>query len=208
MFANRRAAGELLADRLSNEVQPIILGIARGGVIVAAAVASALFAPLDIVVIRKVGHPLQPELALGAVSASGESAVTPYAVEFAPEMLQPLFSAQAERARELELRLRGGEPPLEVRGAMVVLVDDGIATSATMACAIAHARSAGAQRVVCAAPVAPVDSIAQLATQCDSVVVLLRSLDRDFAVGRYYLDFREVDDEQVADALTRGARPR
>jgi putative phosphoribosyl transferase len=207
VFANRRAAGELLADRLASEAHPTILGIARGGVIVAEAVAASLGAPLDVVVIRKVGHPLQPELALGAVCASGESEVTPYAVEFSPEMLKPLFAMRAERARDLETRLRGGNPPLDVRGATVVLVDDGIATSATMACAIAHAHSAGAQRVVCAAPVAPVDSIGQLAARCDAVIVLLRSLDRDFAVGRYYLDFREVEDWEVAQALARSARP-
>jgi len=206
VFQNRRAAGELLAQRLRTEAQPIVLGIARGGVIVAEAVAGVLAAPLDIVVIRKVGHPLQPELALGAVAASGETAVTVYAYEFSAESLAPLFSEQAERARLLESRLRAGRPPIDIAGNTAILVDDGIATSATMACAIAHARHAGAQRIVCAVPVAPVESLEQLASKCEAIVVLVPSRDRDFAVGRFYADFREVDDRQVSDALARSSK--
>lgn len=204
VFANRRAAGELLAERLRNELSPIVLGIARGGVIVAQAVARALSAPLDIIVIRKVGHPLQPELALGAVSASGEMTVTPYADDFTRDAMRSLFDEKAQVARELEQRLRGGVPPLPLSGATTIVVDDGMATSATMSCAIAHARRAGAKRIVCAAPVAPVDSVNQIAAQCDAVIVLIPSLDREFAVGRYYADFREVDDRQVTDALSVG----
>jgi putative phosphoribosyl transferase len=204
VFANRRAAGELLAERLHTEPHAIVVGIARGGVIVAQAVARTLGAPLDIVVIRKVGHPLQPELALGAVSASGEMTVTPYADDFTHDAMQSLFDEKAEAARILEDSLRGGVSPLSLEDATTLIVDDGMATSATMACAIAHARRAGAKRIVCAAPVAPVDSISQIAALCDAVVVLVASFDRDFAVGRYYADFREVDDRQVADALAVG----
>ena len=178
-----------------------MLGIARGGVIVAQAVAEALGAPLDVVVIRKVGHPLQPELALGAVSASGESVLTPYASDVGPAALAELLATQARRARELEASLRLGGTPLDVRDRNALIVDDGIATSATMECAVAHVRRAGAARIVCAAPVAPFDSVERLRRLCDAAVILVEARERDFAVGRYYLNFMEVDDERVRGAL-------
>ena len=201
MFADRREAGRSLAGLLSSELDPIVVGIARGGIIVAEAVARTLRAPLDIVVIRKVGHPMQPELALGAVSASGDSVVTPYASEFFHGSLAPLFEAQRARAQALEDVLRARVRALDVADKTVVLVDDGIATSATMECAVAHARRAGAARVVCAAPVAPAESIAYLDTKSDRVVVSIIARERDFAVGRYYRDFREVNDRDVLNAI-------
>ena len=163
--------------------------------------ADELAAPLDVVVIRKVGHPLQPELALGAVSASGESVLTPYASDIPATALAELLATQSRRANELEASLRHGGQPLDVRDRGIVLVDDGIATSATMECAIAHARKAGAARIVCAAPVAPSDSVLRLRRLCDDVWVLIEARERDFAVGRYYLDFSEVDDAHVRSAL-------
>ena len=193
----------MLAELLLAQTDPVVLGIARGGVLVAQAVADALRAPLDVVVVRKIGHPLQPELALGAVSASGETVVTAQAAAQFRGVLEPLVEAQALRARELESALRDGVEPLELRGRTAIVVDDGMATSATMECAIAHARRAGAARVVCAVPVAPVESIAHVRDLSESVVVLVAARERDFAVGRYYRDFREIDDRQVLDALTR-----
>ena len=201
MFADRREAGRSLAGVLRSESHPVVLGIARGGVVVGQAVAQCLASQLDVVVIRKVGHPLQPELALGAVSASGESVVTPYGAEFQHEALAALFEAQAARARALDAALRGGYPQVDIRGRNVVIVDDGIATSATMECAIAHARRAAAKRVVCAAPVAPAESAAHLEALCDRIAVIVVARERDFAVGRYFRDFREVDDRQVLEAL-------
>lgn len=203
MFADRREAGRSLASQLHFEIDPIVLGIARGGVIVAQAIAEELHAPLDVVVVRKVGHPLQPELALGAVCASGESVVTAYAGEYVPGALSALVDEQIARARALEASLRGGFSPLDIGARTVILVDDGIATSATMECAIAHARTAGAARVVCAAPVAPVESAAYLERLCERLVVLVAARERDFAVGRYYRDFREVTDRQVLDVVSR-----
>jgi putative phosphoribosyl transferase len=203
VFADRSEAGRSLAALLRSEVNPVVLGIARGGVIVADAVARVLEAPIDVLVIRKVGHPLQPELALGAVCATGERVVTSYAGELFSGALSQLFEEQAEKARGLEASLRGGVPRIDIRGRTIILVDDGIATSATMECAVEHARNAGAERIVCAAPVAPVESVAHIETLCDAVVVAVLSRDRDFAVGRYYLDFREIDDRQMLEALTR-----
>ena len=184
----------------------MVLGIARGGVIVAAAVAESLGAPLDVVVIRKVGHPLQPELALGAVSASGESVLTPYAADIGRPLLSELIHTQAARAADVESSLRQGSEPMALADRDVIVADDGIATSASMECAIEHARHAGAVRIVCAAPVAPSDSAQRLRALCDAVIVLVEAHERDFAVGRYYMDFSEVDDTTVRRALDRGQR--
>jgi len=179
----------------------VVLGIARGGVIVAKAVADELGTPLDVIVIRKVGHPLQRELALGAVSASGESVVTQYAADLPLEVLTALFEAQAQGARRMETSLRHDAPPLELQGRCAIVVDDGIATSATMECAIAHVRRAEAARVVCAAPVAPLESVEHLRPLCDRIAVVVVAREREFAVGRYYVDFGEVGDAQVLAAL-------
>ena len=205
MFADRAEAGSSLASLLSTESDPLILGIARGGVVVARAVADALGADLDIVVIRKVGHPRQPELALGAVSASGESVVAPYADQYYRGPMASFFAEQVRRAHDLEVRLRGDAPPLPIDGRNVIIVDDGIATSATMECAIAHARRGDAARIVCAAPVAPAESIELISRRCDRVAIVSIARERDFAVGRYYRDFREVADGQVLDAVRRSA---
>lgn len=206
MFADRAGAGRSLASLLSGERDPLVLGIARGGVIVARSVAAALGADLDVVVIRKVGHPRQPELALGAVCASGEAVVAPFATEYYDGPTAPLFAEQIVRARDLEQRLRDGAPAVRIEGRHVVIVDDGVATSASMECAIAHARGAKAARIVCAAPVAPAESVELLRRRCDDVAIGVVARERDFAVGRYYLDFREVDDRRVLETLRAAQR--
>lgn len=185
-----------------------MLGIARGGVLVAAPVARALAAPLDVCVIRKVGHPAQAELAMGAVSASGDVVLTEHARDIPQAQLDALVVATQARARALEAQLRGDRPALDVRGRTVILVDDGIATSATMLCAIETARGRGAARVVSAVPVAPADFLERLRAKADRLVVLEPAREWHFAVGRYYADFGEVSDEEVRAALTgEGGRP-
>ena len=201
MFADRREAGRSLARLLADERDPVVLGVARGGIIVGHTVAMTLGAAFDIVVIRKVGHPLQPELALGAVSADGDAAQAPFASEYFQGALAPLFDAQVARARDLDAALRGSRAQLSLAGRCVIIVDDGIATSATMECAVEHARRGMAARIVCAAPVGPAESIEHLRHICDGVAVVVVARERDFAVGRYYLDFREVDDRRVLDVL-------
>lgn len=178
-----------------------MLGIARGGVIVAAPVAHALAAPLDVCVIRKVGHPAQPELAMGAVSAAGDVVLTEYARDVSAADLQTRIGETRARAQALELRLRGDRAPVDCGGRTVILIDDGIATSATMLCAVAYARNRGAARVVCAVPVAPADYLERFRAVCDRLVVLTPASEWQFAVGRHYLDFREVTDEEVRAAL-------
>jgi putative phosphoribosyl transferase len=200
MFFDRSSAGASLIDYLRSEREPLVLGIARGGVLVAAPVAKALAAPLDVLAIRKVGHPMQPELAIGAVSAAGDRVTTEYAADFSPAELDALFTLQTEKARALEQRLRGQRPQPSPQGGTVIIIDDGIATSATMVCAVAHARRSAA-RVVCAVPVAPHACLEPLKACADRIVVGLVSRDPQFAVGRYYARFGEVSDEAVGEAL-------
>lgn len=202
-FLDRRAAGAQLARVLRPQPDSVILGIARGGVIVAGAVAQALQAPLDVIVIRKVGHPMQPELAIGAVSAYGDAVATEHAAGFAQPVLQSLFNRTRSAAEALEARLRGDTTPLPLRGRPVIIVDDGIATSATMLCAIAAARKLEAKHITCAVPVAPAECAAHLRPHCDELVVLVAARDLPFAVGRYYFSFQEVSDARVRDELAR-----
>lgn len=203
-FLDRRAAGVQLARVLRAQPDVVVLGVARGGVVVAAVVAEALRAPLDVIVIRKVGHPMQPELAIGAVSAHGEAVATEHAAGFAPIVLQSLFNGTRQQAQALEERLRGDSPQIPLVGRSVIIVDDGIATSATMLCAISAARTQGAKHITCAVPVAPADCAANLRPHCDELVVLVASRDLPFAVGRYYFTFQEVTDGRVRDELARG----
>ena len=211
MFADRRSAGAQLAANVSDEHgQVAVLGIARGGVIVAEPIATALRAPLDVIVIRKLGHPLQPELAIGAVSSAGECVLTEYASSFTADEIRQRANELVERAKELEDRLRAtpalpdrSYAPVPIEGVTVILVDDGIATSATILCAISSVRHRGAARVVCAAPVVPAEIVESLRPRCDRLVTLLAANDAQFAVGRFYVNFSEVSDEEVRAALDR-----
>ncbi|MBV8596921.1 MAG: phosphoribosyltransferase [Candidatus Eremiobacteraeota bacterium] len=202
-FLDRRAAGSALARLLRPHPGTIVLGIARGGVVVAGAVAEALRLPLDVVVIRKVGHPMQPELAIGAVASHGQAVATEHAGGLPAATVQSLFARASEQARSLEDRLRGETAPLAVDGRPAIVVDDGIATSATMMCAVNAVREMGASFVTCAVPVAPADCAANLRPHCDELVVLVAPRDLPFAVGRYYFMFGEVTDARVIDELAR-----
>jgi len=202
-FLDRHTAGVALARALHPRPSALVLGIARGGVVVAAAVASSLGLPLDVVVIRKVGHPMQPELAIGAVASHGEAVVTEHATGFQNAVVHSLFSRASDQARALEERLRGQTPPRSVAGKPVIIVDDGIATSATMLCAIKAVRAQQASFVTCAVPVAPADCATTLRPHCDELVVLVAARDLPFAVGRFYFMFGEVSDARVRDELAR-----
>jgi predicted phosphoribosyltransferase len=204
-FADRRAAGRALAERLEHlrAEQPLILGLPRGGVPVAAEVARALAAPLDIIVVRKVGLPGQPELAAGAIGEEGARVVNQQVTAMADP--QGLAEVEAAERVELERRVaqwRAGREALPLRGRTVVIVDDGIATGATAAVAAQVARVRGAARVVVAVPVAPATSIAALEAVADEVVAVLRP--QDFrAVGQWYEDFLPTTNDEVTDVLAR-----
>lgn len=204
-FRDRAAAGRVLADALTQlrGENPIVLGLPRGGVPVAAEIAAVLGAPLDIVLVRKIGAPSRPELAAGAVGEDGVT-VRNDAVLAELGLTWADLSGQVERERaEIERRataLRPRGPRPELRDRTVVLVDDGIATGATVVAALRVLRRLGARRIVLAVPVAPADSLPRLREISDDVVCGLAP-HRFIAVGQWYDDFAQVPDKQVRALL-------
>lgn len=205
-FRNRSEAGRLLAAKLSHyRDQPglLVLGLPRGGVPVAREVAHALDAPLDVLVVRKLGVPGFEELALGAIASGGVRVLNQLVVD--SENLWPeLIDTIAEREqRELERRehaYRKGRPALDVQGRTVILVDDGLATGSTMLAAVKSLRQRRAGRIIVAVPVAPPEACDQVAGEADEVVCLATP-ESFYAVGAYYEDFPQVSDEEVQQLL-------
>ncbi len=210
-FTDRQDAGRRLGAALAGRfpVPPLVLALPRGGVPVADEVATALRAPLDVLVVRKLGAPRQPELALGALGPDGvvvwNDDVVRAVAPAAPAMDEVLARERAELARR-EAAYREGRGPIDVAGRVVVVVDDGLATGATARAALTWLRGRGAARVVLAAPVGSPDVVAALRRVADEVVVLEQPDDLR-AVGAAYEDFAPVDDGEVA-ALLAAARRR
>lgn len=205
MFTDRRDAGRRLAARLQHLQEPdvIVLGIPRGGVIVAAEVATALHAPLDVIVPRKIGTPFNPELAVGAVAPDGTIFYDETLIGYAGIDPQDLKREAALELKEIGRRLslyRGDRPPPDYRGHTVVLVDDGIATGYTVQAALRSLRQQGPGLLVLAVPVAPPDSLARLQPDADEIVCLFTP-DNFSAVGQFYQDFRQTTDQEVVAAL-------
>ena len=213
LFADRSEAGRRLAERLLRfkEAQPVVLALPRGGVPVAYEVARALAAPLDLVLVRKIGAPFQPELAVGAV-VDGGRAETVVNEEVVRELQVPesyLADESARQLDEIERRRRlyfAGRTRAAVAGRTAIVVDDGIATGATMEAALRATRRAGPQRLVLATPVAPPDTVERLRPLVDEVVCL--ATPRRFgAIGAFYGDFRQLGDQEVIDLLRRATTP-
>jgi len=210
-FHDRRSAGELLGAAVSKlRLQPpiLVLGLPRGGVPVAYEVASALDAPLDVLTVRKVGMPGEPELAIGAIATGGVVVHEPGAASFLASLQPPfpvLAAAQQRELRRREQLYRHGLPPLDLTGRNVVLVDDGLATGATMLAAIRAARKLGAASVAVAAPVASPEAAARVSAEADSTV-FLETPDILFAVGEWYDRFEQLEDIEVSGLLARAAR--
>lgn len=204
VFVDRLDAGRQLAARLEHlrDRDVVVLGIPRGGVPVAAEVARSLGAPLDVVVVRKLGVPWQPELAMGAIGEGGYRVLDRDLVARAGVSAQELAAVEARERVVLEdrvARLRKGRPPADLSGRVAVVVDDGIATGATARVACAVARHLGAARVVLATPVAAADTLAAV-TEADEVVCV--STPYPFlAVGHHYRDFSATTDEEVVALL-------
>jgi predicted phosphoribosyltransferase len=205
MFNDRDEAGWMLVERLrgTDTEKPIVLAIPRGGVEVGAAIARGLGCELDVVLSRKLRAPHQPELALGAVSESGEI----YLNHFAAAMTDAGDAyIEAERTRqlaEIERRramFRAVRPQANLRGRTVIVVDDGIATGATMIAALKTAQAAGAKELIVAVPVGAPDRIDALRPLCDRVECLYEPTDF-WAVGQFYRNFEQVSDERVVDLL-------
>ncbi|WP_314244597.1 phosphoribosyltransferase family protein [Streptomyces kutzneri] len=209
LFTHRADAGEKLAEALRHlkEEDPVVLGLPRGGVPVAYRVARALGAPLDVIVVRKLGVPHHRELGFGAIGEGGVRVISEDIVR--GSRLGPQDIEAVEHAEEAELtrqatRFRGDRPRVPLDGRTVIVVDDGIATGATAAAACEVVRAQGAARVVLAVPVAPPDAVARLGSAADEVVCL--ATPHAFrAVGEWYQDFSQTPDEEVVFLLARAA---
>jgi putative phosphoribosyl transferase len=204
-FRDRREAGRRLAERLSGlrSSRPLVLGLPRGGVPVAFEVARALDAPLDVLVVRKLGVPFQPELGMGAVGEDGVRVLNPEVLREAGVTDAQLAEVEARERAEVQLRsarLRGGRPAVPLTGRTVIIVDDGLATGGTARAAIRVARERGAARVVLAVPVAPPDTVTALSREADEVVAL-ETPEPFFAIGGWYMDFTPTSDQEVVDLL-------
>jgi putative phosphoribosyl transferase len=211
VFQNRRHAGRELAARLPDlaHERPIVLGLPRGGVPVAVEVAHALDAPLDVLTVRKLGAPQNPELAVGAVAEDG-TAVLNRGLARRVGMTQAQLDRVIEReTRELRRRMerfRDGRDPLEVRGRTVVVVDDGLATGLSALAAVRALRRRGAARIVVAVPVGSPEAVAMLGEEADGVVCRATPPEL-LGVGSWYEDFHPVSDEEVLALLAAsGAR--
>jgi putative phosphoribosyl transferase len=208
-FKNRVDAGRKLAKALSNykRQQPVILALPRGGVLVAAEIAAAFNAPLDLVLVRKIGVPFQPELAMGAVVDGGTPIIvrnddvieTAQIDEATFEAVCQKELAEIERRRQ---RYLGDRERAEISAHIAIVVDDGIATGATTRAALRATRLRNPSKLVLAVPVAPTQSLADLRKEVDDIVCL--EDHRIFgAIGAYYADFTQVSDETVVEVLKR-----
>lgn len=208
-FADRVEAGRVLAKELSSrKICPsngteVVLALTRGGVPVGFAVADRLCIPLDVVVVRKLGVPWQPELAMGAiaggVSILDEAMIRQLGIS-AGDIEETIANEQAELTRREEL-YRGAKPALELRGHTAILVDDGLATGSTMMAAVRHVRGLHPARVIVAVPVGSKDACDRLRREVDDLICLATP-ERFFAVGEWYRDFEQVSDGEVQHLLT------
>ncbi|MFI9592631.1 phosphoribosyltransferase family protein [Nonomuraea sp. NPDC052265] len=213
MFVDRHDAGVRLAQRLTGlvtEENVVVLGLPRGGVPVAFEVAQALGAPLDVIVVRKLGVPLQPELGFGALGEGGIRVINPEVVRMAnvtPEDIASVEESEGAEVVRRARRFRGDHAPIDLDGRTVVIVDDGIATGGTARAACQVARARGAARVILAVPVGTPDTVAALRPDADEVICL-ETPAALWAIGVWYSDFRQTPDGQVVELLRRAAEGR
>ncbi len=216
-FTDRSDAGRVLAAALRRTgtlsgrrsadlaADGIVLGVPRGGVIVAAVVAATLDLPLDLALSRKIGAPRQPELAIGAVAENGEVWLVDELVQrlhIDPVWLDAAIVSERHELERRAVRYRGSPTMAPITGKVTVVVDDGVATGATLAAVLATLRRQDPAWLVAAVPVAPPDAVAVLATRCDEVVCPLQP-ERFDAVGTWYDDFSQTTDDEVIAALRR-----
>ncbi|GAA4371587.1 phosphoribosyltransferase [Agromyces bauzanensis] len=206
-FNDRRDAGRRLAEAFEGREldRPVVLGLPRGGVPVAAELARALGAPLDVLVVRKLGLPRQPEVAMGAIGERGARVLNDDVLRSGGVSDGELAAVERRERAELEARVarfRGGAPPVDLTGRTAVIVDDGVATGATARVACMVARELGAASVILATPVGAPDSIAEIAAMPEVDEVVCLSRPRGFmAVGMHYLDFSQTTDTEVQAIL-------
>lgn len=209
IFADRTDAGRRLAAMLEKyrDRQPVVLALPRGGVPVAAEIAEALAAPLDLLLVRKIGMPWQPELAIGAVVDGAEPLIVRNEAIIAgsgvrEEEFQRVCRDELAEIGRRKARYLGDRARAELAGRVVIVVDDGIATGATVKAALRAVRRRGPSRLVLAVPVAPAETLDELRPEVDEIVCL--DTPSPFgAIGYFYRDFRQVDDAEVIDLLAR-----
>ena len=205
-FANRTEAGLKLAEELRyyrGRSDTIVIGLPRGGVITAAAVAETLDLPFDVLVVRKLGTPGQEELAMGAIGPGGVRVLNEDVIRFCGIQQRDIDDVTAYERSEVERRerqFRAGEPPLNVARMNVILVDDGVATGSTMAAAIDVLRKQRPKSIIVAVPIVPPDTAERLRTRVDEFVCLETPASFE-AVGYWYVDFAQVDDGEVVRVL-------
>jgi predicted phosphoribosyltransferase len=203
-YTDRTQAGDRLASELTGyagRADVVVLGLVRGGVPVAARVAAALHAPLDVMVVRKLGVPWSPEVAFGALGPGGVAVHNPEVEGYLSSAdVESVTRTEAEELVRREKRYRDDRPPLALEGRVAIIVDDGLATGATARAAVAVGRRMGADRVVVAVPVGASDAVATLRREADEVVCPLAPTDFG-AVSRFYDRFPQTTDDEVVALL-------
>jgi predicted phosphoribosyltransferase len=210
-FFNRTEAGEFLAELLStyaNRDDVIVLALPRGGVPVAAEVAKKINAPLDVFVVRKLGLPGHPELAMGAIASGGVrvfNGEVVNALRISDEVIDAVSGEELIELQRREKAYREGRPPLEVEGKTVIVVDDGVATGSTMLAAVSALRQLNAARIIIAAPVIAASTCREMQRVADEVTAVIIP-ERFYAVGQWYEDFSQTTDHEVRDLLAQAVR--
>jgi len=207
-FSNRTHAGKELAQAVSEQLPTtptnlLVLALPRGGVPVAAEVAKSLNAELDLLIVRKLGLPWHPELAIGAIASGGIRILNDDVVRYNGVNEETIAEVEREESRELQRRTsayRGARPIPVIAGRTVILVDDGIATGATMLAAVAALRKQQPEALIVAVPVAPPETIMRLEEQADQIICLLQPTNL-YAIGTWYQDFSQTSDEEVRQLL-------
>jgi predicted phosphoribosyltransferase len=205
-FSNRTEAGKQLVSALKKtDKNAVVLAVPRGGVVVGFEIANTLNLPLDVIITKKIGAPANPELAIGAVAEDGSYLLDEKLVRMLG-VPQTYIAMEVERQKaEIKRRLksyRGNTPTVEIVGRDVILVDDGVATGATLKAALRSLRNRGAKSVTVAVPVGPAETISELESEADRVVCLLMP-DPFYAIGEFYEDFDQTTDGEVIELLNR-----
>lgn len=206
IFKNRHDAGMKLVPRLASyrgDPKALVLGLPRGGVVTAYEVAQGLGLPLDVTCPRKIGAPFNPELGIGAITETGETYLNEDLIRRLGVPQEYIHREMGKERAKAEARIalfRKGKPPLNVKGKTVIIVDDGLATGATMKAAIQSVKKGGAGKIVVAIPVSPPDTLNEMMRLADEVVCLEAPLFFG-AVGEFYADFSQIEDDEVVALL-------
>jgi putative phosphoribosyl transferase len=202
-FKDREHAAHLLVERLSvhdKNKNPLVLGIPRGAVPMAKIIAEALGGELDVVLVHKLGHPDQPELAIGAIDESGNAFLSDWASDVDPEYIEAEKQRQLSVLRERRAKYTPRREPVDPHGRIVIVVDDGIATGSTMTAALRAVRAKNPKKLIGAVAVASTQAARAMLHECDAMVCL--NVPADFsAVGQFFDDFDQVSDHDVIEAL-------